>query len=143
MEASSGTEPRVIRLADAPDAIELDTNDLLGRLEAQAEENGRLRARAESFERVARTERDARRRMSDTLKRERRAAEALHARAEAGRAEREAMGQELERLRETATLNQLQVEQAWARLAEAERRLAHHERGIWRRLLRRGPRAGG
>ena len=71
MEASRGTEPRVIRLADEPDAIELETSDLLGRLEAQAEESGRLAARAESFERVARAERDSRRRLTETLKRER------------------------------------------------------------------------
>ena len=32
MEASRGTELRRIRLADAPDAIEFDTADVLGRL---------------------------------------------------------------------------------------------------------------
>jgi hypothetical protein len=140
MEASSGTEPRVIRLADAPGAIEVDTNDLLGRLEFQAEEIGRLKARAESFERVARAERDARRRMSDTLKRERRAAEALQERVVAERAEREGITHELERLRESAAMNQVQVEQAWTRLAEAERRIAEHERSVWRKLFRREPR---
>src|SRR5215208_6046808 len=89
MEASLGRGPRVVRLTDAPDAIELETTDLLARLEAQAEENGRLTEKAQSFERVARAEREARRRLADTLRRERSAAEALHARlqeAEAGQA---------------------------------------------------------
>ena len=82
MEASRRTESRVIRLEDPPDAVELDTRQLLGRLEAQAEENGRLVEKAQAFERVARAERESRRRLSDTLKRERAAAEALHVRAE-------------------------------------------------------------
>jgi hypothetical protein len=142
MGASRGTEPRVIRLADAPEAIEVEATDLLGRLEAQAEENGRLREQVESLDRVARAERDTRRRLADTLKRERRAAEGLHERAERERAEREVMAEELERLRESASLNQVQVEQAWSRLSEADRRLADHGRGFWRRLLRRPPRVG-
>ena len=139
MEASRGTGPRIIRLADAPEAIELDTNDVLSRLEAQAEENGRLRAHAEAMERVARAERDSRRRLADTLKQERRAAEALHQRAERDRAERDAMAAELERLRESASLNQTQVEHAWSRLTEADRRLAEQDRGFWGRLFRRPP----
>jgi chromosome segregation ATPase len=142
MGASRGTEPRVIRLADAPEAIEVETTDLLGRLEAQAEENGRLREQVESLDRVARAERDTRRRLADTLKRERRAAEGLHERSERERAEREVMAEELERLRESASLNQVQVEQAWSRLSEADRRLADHGRGFWRRLRRRPPRVG-
>jgi chromosome condensin MukBEF ATPase and DNA-binding subunit MukB len=132
----------VIRLADAPEAIELDTTDLLARLESQAEENGALRARAESLERVARAERDARRRLADTLKRERKAAAALHERAERERAEHRAMAAELERLRESAALNEVQVEQAWSRLKEAEYRLAHREGGFWRKLFRRDAGAG-
>jgi hypothetical protein len=36
----------------------------------------------------------------------------------------------------------LHVQQAWARLAEAERRLAHYERGFFHRLFRRSPGAG-
>ena len=74
----------------------LETTDLLGRLEAQAEENGRLAARAESFERVAGAERDARRRLSDTLKRERKAARALHERAEQAEAALAARTEEAE-----------------------------------------------
>ena len=42
MEASQNTESRVIQLRDAADAIELDTAELLSRLELQAAETGRL-----------------------------------------------------------------------------------------------------
>jgi hypothetical protein len=141
MEARQGTEQRFIRLADAPgDALELDAVELLKRLEAQAAENGRLEAKVESLERAARAERDARRRLADTLKRERRAAEAIHARAEHDRAAHAAALEELERVRQNAAVTETHVEQAWSRLAEADRRLAGHERGFWRRLLRRPPR---
>src|ERR687886_536924 len=104
MEASQSGEPRVIRLADEPDATALETTDLLGRLEAQAEENGRLQAKAESFERVARAERDARRRLADTLKRERKAAEVIHARAEEAEAALAARAAEVERLEQSVSL---------------------------------------
>jgi hypothetical protein len=111
MKASHGTEPRVIRLADAPDAIELDTTDLLGRLEAQAEENGRLAEKVESLEQLARSERDARRRVTETLKRERKAAALLA------------------QQRQTILMQ----------LDEAQRRLAILSRPMWRKLLRQPP----
>jgi hypothetical protein len=129
MEASHGTEPRVIRLRDAPDAGELDTTDLLGRLEAQAEENGRLAARAESFERVARSERDARRRLSDTLKRERKEAEAAVA----------ARTEEVGRLEQALALSEQQKNMIWMQLTEAAEQVAVLRRPLWRKLLRRPP----
>ena len=139
MEASRGTEPRVIRLADAPDAIEVDTNDLLGRLEAQAEEIGRLEARAESFERVGRAERDARRRLADQLKRERRAAEALKERAERAEATCATQADELTGLRQGAHVAEQQMQALWMRLNDAERELAVRSRPLWRKVLRRAP----
>src|SRR4051812_37802143 len=132
MEASQSGEPRVIRLADATDATELETTDLLGRLEAQAEENGRLQAKAESFERVARTERDARRRLADTLKRERRAAEAIHTRAERADAALAAQAAEVERLEQSVALAEHHKQMIWMQLTEAERQLALKSRSAWR-----------
>jgi chromosome segregation ATPase len=139
MEASTGNEPRVIRLADAPDAIKLDTDDLLGRLEAQAEENGRVQAKAESFERVAKAERDARRRLSDRLKTERRAAEDIHARAEVAETRVAAQAEEIERLSGALSMAQQQAQLTWTQLSEADRQLALAARPLWRKLLRRAP----
>jgi hypothetical protein len=139
MEASQSGEPRVIRLADEPDATALETTDLLGRLEAQAEENGRLQAKAESFERVARAERDARRRLADTLKRERTAAEAIHARAEEAEAALAARAAEVERLEQSVSLAEQHKGMIVMQLAEAERQLALKSRSAWRRLLGRPP----
>jgi hypothetical protein len=140
MDARRGKEQRFIRLAETPESLEFDAATVLARLEAQAAETGRLSAQVESLERAVRAERDARRRLADILKRERKAAEAIHERAKRDRAAHEAAVQELERVREGAAVTGLHVEQAWARLAEAERRLAQHEHGLWRRLLRRPPR---
>jgi chromosome segregation ATPase len=139
MEASHGSEPRFIRLADAPDAVELDTNDLLARLEAQAEQIGRLEEKAEAYERVARAERDGRRRLADRLKRERTAAEALNARAEQAEAALAPQTEEVERLREALALAELQTQSIWAQFAEAERELTLRSRPLWQRLLRRPP----
>jgi hypothetical protein len=139
MEASQGTEPRVIRLRDTPDAIQLDTKDLLGRLEAQAEENGRLAARAESLERVARAERDARRRLSETLKRERKAAEALLRRAEHAEAALTAKAEEAERHEQALALSEQQRHMTWMQLTEATQEIAVLSRPVWRKLLRRPP----
>ena len=140
MEASSkGTEPRVIRLADAADAIELDTNDLLARLEAQAEENGRLVEKAESFERVARSERDARRRLAETLRRERAAAEALHTRLQEAEAGQAAQAHEAERLGQALKLVEQQKQMIWTQLTEVQNELARKSRPMWRKLLGRPP----
>ena len=141
MEASRGAEPRVIRLADAPEAIELHTTDLLARLEAQAEENGRLRAHADSMERVTRSERDARRRLADTLKRERKAAEALHQRAERAEALHAAKAEEVERLGQAIALTEQQMQAVWTHLSIAERPLQLPPVPLWRRVLRSPPRA--
>jgi hypothetical protein len=141
MEASQGTEPRVIRLRDAPDAMELDTTDLLGRLEAQAEENGQLAARAESFERVARAERDARRRLADTLKRERRAAKALHERAEQAEAALAAKTEEADGHLHALALAEQQRHMIWTQLLATQHELEMRSRAVWRKLLRRPPKS--
>jgi DNA repair exonuclease SbcCD ATPase subunit len=138
-EAAGSKEPRVIRLADAPDAVELDTTDLLARLEAQAEENGRLAEKAESFERVARAERDARRRLSDTLRREREAAEALHARLQEAEAGHAAQAEEAKRLAHSLKLVEQQKQMIWSQLTEVQGELALKSRPVWRKVLRRPP----
>jgi hypothetical protein len=136
-EPAERREPRVIRLADAPDAIELDTTDLLARLEAQAEENGRLAEKAESFERVARSERDARRRLAETLRRERSAAEALDTRLQVAEAGQAAHAQEAERLGQALKLVEQQKQMIWTELTEVQRELALKSRPVWRKLLGR------
>jgi hypothetical protein len=142
MEARQGSQERFARrdsgepvLAEAPPlepgaTLELDAAELLTRLERQAAENGRLEARADALETKARAERDARRRLAATLKREREAAAALHQRAEHHRAAHEAAVEELERVRE----------EAWSRLAASQRPVAEHELGFWRGLLQRSSR---
>jgi|SRR5215213_2666445 len=139
MEARQGSEERFARgkggkgvLAAAPtvnrgEALELDAGELLARLEGQAAENGRLAATVDELERRLRAERDARRRLANTLKREREAAAALHERAEQHRAAQVTALEELERARE----------EAWSRVAEAQRPVATHELGFWRALFRR------
>jgi hypothetical protein len=139
MEASHRSESRVIRLRDAPEAIEVDTAHVLGRLEAQAEENGRLEAKAESFERVARAERDARRRLADTLKRERQAAEAIQARAEHAEAALAAQAEEVERLEQAIARAEEHRQMIWMQLTEVQRDLALKSRSVWHKLLGRPP----
>jgi hypothetical protein len=141
MEARQGSQERFGRrdsgkpvLAEAPavdrgEPLELDAAELLTRLEEQAAENGRLEAKVDALEEKARAERDARRRLAGTLKREREAAAALHQRAEHHRAAHEAALEELERARE----------EAWSRLADAQRPVATYELGFWRSLFRRPP----
>ena len=141
MEASQGSEPRVIRLADAPEAIEFETTDLLSRLESQGEENGRLRAHADSLERVAQAERESRRRLAETLKRERRAAEALNDRVGHAEAELAARTEEAGQLQHALALSEQQKHLIWTQLGELERELAARSRSLWRKLLRRPPKA--
>jgi hypothetical protein len=123
------------------ETLELDPAELLARLEAQAAENGRLEARIEALESAAGAERDARRRLADTLRKERKAAAEIYERAQRHMREHAAAAEELERLRQTAAASDLHVQQAWARLADAEGRAAWDERGLWRRLLRMPPRS--
>jgi hypothetical protein len=130
------------RLAEAPrledtQSNELDAAELVSRLEEQAAENGRLQAQLEAADRIAGSERDARRRVVAQLKRERKAAAALHERAQRDREAHVAAVEELECVRRGAELAELHVQQAWTRLSETERRLAYYERGLWARLLRR------
>lgn len=139
MEASRETHPRVVRLTDALDEIELETAGLLSRLEAQAEQIGELRAKVDSLERVARGERDARRRLADTLKRERKAAEAVHARAETAEAALAEQAQEVGRLEQALSESEQYKHLIWSQLAETQAELALKSRPLWRKLLRRPP----
>jgi chromosome segregation ATPase len=132
------------RLAEAPRAdsaldTEVETSELLTRLERQAAESGRLEGQAETLERALKAERDARRRLAETLKRERRAAKALHDRAEHDRAARATAEEELERARHGFSVSEQQLQMSWARLMQAEEELARRDRPLWRRLLRRPP----
>ena len=112
-------------------AIAPDTSELLERLERQAAESGRLEERVESLENALRVEREARRRLAATLKRERAAAEALHQRAE--------QAEELGRLREGMAMAEQQLQTAWTQCAEVEHQLAMKCRPLWRKVLRRPP----
>ena len=120
-------------------AIESEPSELLERLERQAAESGRLEGHVQTLESAVRRERDARRRLAETLKRERKAAETLHARAEQAEAASAAQAAELERLREAVALAEQQLQAIWAQFTDTERRLALKQRPFWRRLLRRPP----
>ena len=121
--------------------VEPQPSELLGRLERQAAESGRLVARVEALEEALQTERDARRRLAATLKRERKAAEALHARAQRAEAAEPAQAEELARLREAAAVTAQQTQLIWMQLSEAERQLDWKSRPFWRRMLRQPPSA--
>lgn len=132
-------EPRLAAVrghATAPEQ-EVAAAELLSRLERQAAECGRLEGRVDALELALKTERDARRRLADTLKRERKAAEALHARAQQAEAASEAQAAELEEVRQAAAVAEGQMHVIWMQLAEAERQLAAQPRGIFSRLFRR------
>jgi hypothetical protein len=134
------------RLAEAPPAgrvaaEEEDRGALLDRLERQAADTGRLEGRVQTLERALKAEREARRRIADTLKRERKAAEALHQRAERAAAEHVSAADEAKRARQAAAFSEQQVRLVWAQLSEAERQLAWKSRPLWRKLLRRPPAA--
>jgi hypothetical protein len=133
------------RLAEAPPPdsavdTELEPSELLTRLERQAAESGRLDGRVETLEKALKAERDARRRLGETLQRERRAAKALHDRAEHDRAGRTAAEEELGRVRQAFAVSEQQLQISWTRLMQAEQELALRQRSLWRRLLRRPPR---
>jgi hypothetical protein len=133
------------RLAEAPPAdsavdTEVEASELLTRLERQAAESGRLESQTHTLERAFKAERDARRRLAETLKRERRAAKALHDRAEHDRAARAAVEEELERVQQGFAVSEQQLQMSWARLMHAEQELALRARPLWRKLLRRPPR---
>jgi hypothetical protein len=113
--------------------IEGEAGELLGRLERHAAESGRLMGRVEALEDAVRTERDARRRLAATLKRERKAAEALYERAQRAEATCAAQAEELERLRQAAALLER------SQRSEAHRQIAWGSRPLWRRLLGRPP----
>ena len=129
------------RPADAAADAEVETGELLTRLERQAAESGRLDGRVQTLERALKTERDARRRLGETLQRERKAAKALHDRAHQERAARTAAEEEIERLQQGFAVSEQQLQMSWARLMQAEQELALRHRSAWRKLLRRPPRA--
>jgi hypothetical protein len=121
--------------------VEGEPSEIVGRLERQAAEYGRLVGRVEVLEDALTTERDARRRLAATLKRERKAAAALHERARSAEAASAAQAEELERLRQAAALLEQQRQVVWLQLADADRQRAWTSRPLWRRLLRRPPSA--
>jgi hypothetical protein len=134
------------RLAEAPPAdlgldAELETSDLLTRLERQAAESGRLDGQVQTLERALKAERDARRRLGETLQRERRAAEAIYKRAQRAETAHEAATEELERMRQVITATEQEMRFTRARVIQAEQQLALKERSVWRKLLRRPPQA--
>ena len=134
MEVPQGSERRLGAVEVEPEAPEL-----LNRLERQAEESGRLNGRVQTLEEALRSERDAHRRVTEMLTRERTAAEAIHARVEQAEAARAGQAEELERLRQAVVLAEQQVQMMSMQLADAERQLALKSRPVWRKLLRRPP----
>jgi predicted RNase H-like nuclease (RuvC/YqgF family) len=137
-------EPAKPRLAEAPppgavSVVDSELSELLGRLERQAAESGRLEGRVDALEAALRKQRDARRRLAETVRRERRAAHALKERAErAEEAHAQSKG-EAERLREAAAVTEQHLHIAWARVGDLEESLAWQSRPIWRKALRRPP----
>lgn len=125
--------------ADPPADSGLEMSELLTRLELQAAESGRLEGRVQTVERALKTERNARRRLADTLKRERSAAAAIHERGQRDAAALSSATEELERLRQVIADSDHQIQLSWARLMQVERELALRQRPLWRRLLRRPP----
>jgi hypothetical protein len=123
--------------ADADAGTELERSELLTRLERQAAESGRLEGRVQMLERALKNE--ARRRLGETLQRERRAAEALHHRAERNRAAHASATEELERVRRAFAVCEQQLQMSWARVTQVEQQLAWQQRSLWRKLLRRRP----
>jgi chromosome segregation ATPase len=105
----------------------------------EASQETQPRVKIDSLERVARGERDARRRLADTLKRERKAAEAVHARAEAAEAALAEQAQEVGRLEQALSESEQYKHLIWMQLAETQAELAVRSRPLWRKLLRRPP----
>ena len=132
------------RLAEAPPAdsaeAELETSELLTRLERHAAESGRLEGRVQTLERALKAEREARRRLGETLQRERSAALVVHERGERDRVALAAASEELERMRDALAISEQQVRRSPGRgSAQAEHDLAWKNRSRWRKLLRRPP----
>lgn len=124
---------------DVPVDAEVEPAELLTRLEKQAVESGRLAGRVQTLERALKVERDARRRLGETLQRERRAAEALHERAERDRAAQASTAEELEQFRQAYAFSEQQLQTSWTRLSQAEQQLAWKGRSLGHKLLRRPP----
>jgi len=134
------------RLAEAPPAdslvdTEVEASELLTRLERQAAESGRLEGQTQTLERALNAEREARRRLAETVKRERRAAKALHDRAQRAETAHEGATEELERMRRVIAATEQEMRVTRTRLIQAEQQLALKERSVWHKLLRRPPQA--
>jgi hypothetical protein len=135
-------KPRLAEAQPADSAVdtEVEPSELLTRLERHAAESSRLEDQAQTLERAFEAEREARRRLAATLKRERRAAKALHDRAEQDRAGRAVAEEDLARVRQAFSVCEQQLQVSWARLMQTEQELAVRTRPVWRKLLRRPPR---
>ena len=125
-----------LELAEAP-ALTIDPADVLSRLEQHVAEAGRLHGRLDVVEETLERERTARRKLLQTLKSERRVAEALKSRAERAEEARDSATEELEETRKLAAAAQHQL--TWTRVADLETALAWEQRPLWRKLLRRPP----
>jgi chromosome segregation ATPase len=150
MEAHHEIDPRFVRgastprLADAaaaPPALPEESADLLSRLEHQAEECGRLMGRIDALEQRLRAERDARRRLLETVKRERGAAKVLAERADRAEASVALLSEESQRFQSAAESSERALDAAWTHIATVERQLAWAERPAWRKLLHRPPKS--
>jgi chromosome segregation ATPase len=138
-------KPWLAEAAPAGAALEtedlVEASELLTRLERHAAESGRLEGRVQTLERALRAERDARRRLGETVQRERSAAKALHDRAERDRAQLAATSEQLEQAQQALAVSEQQMQMSWARLMQAEQLLVWKERPLWRKLLGRPPAA--
>jgi membrane protein involved in colicin uptake len=153
MEAHRETEPRFVPEASTPRLVEADAertltlapaaSDLLTRLEHQAAECGRLHERIDALEQRVRAERDARRRVIETIRRERIAAKRLAERAERAEASAATLAEENARLQSAAAASERAVEAAWSHIVDVEFQLAWATRPLWRKILRRIPKLSG
>ena len=129
-----------LELAEAP-ALTIDPAEVLSRLEHHVAEAGRPHGRLDVVEETLERERTARRRLVQTLKNERRVAEALKSRAERAEEARDSAAEELEQTKKLAAAAQHQLQLTWSRVADLESALAWAQRPLWRKLLRRSPAA--
>jgi chromosome segregation ATPase len=131
--------PRLVAAGAIEPLVELESGELLARLEFHAAEAGRLEGRLEVLDEVLERERAARRRLAETLKRERAAAKALHERVERAEMELAQVRAENGQLVEARTAAEQHAQIAMAQLRHVEQQLALKTRPAWRKLLRKAP----
>ena len=135
--ARPGFEARFVRESDAgpDDHLAVTGEQLLGRLEHQAQEIMRVRAQLERVERELASERVKRRKLAEALERERaervRAQQALAGETHTGAREKE-LEAALERAREDVFVWRTELAEAWATINALQKRL-DAPRGILRR----------